>query len=393
MQRADLIDNLETLQTARRLVPVLAPEWAGFPAALTALFGREQEVTQVSALLRDPHQRLVSLLGPGGVGKTRLAVAVAENVEGNFPDGAAFVPLAPLSHPGDVPVAVAATLGAISHPERPTTQSIVMALQERRLLLILDNLEHLLARGVAAFVLELLDRCPHLHVLVTSREPLRVSREQRYLTPPLHTPAGEQNPRALAELPAVQLFVARASGVRQDFKLAPGDVVVVAEICRRLDGLPLAIELAAAWMRVLTAAALLARLTERLPLLARGNVDQPERFQTMRAAIRWSYDLLTPEEALALRRLSVFRGGFTLEAAAHVVLSPDESATDRALTILNLVAILCDKSLLAPADAIGEVQRFTMLETVREFAYEQLAGTDDLARTNAAQAGYFRDWL
>jgi non-specific serine/threonine protein kinase len=191
----------------------------------------------------------------------------------------------------------------------------------------------------------------------------------------------------------VQLFVARASGVWQEFSLAPGDAAVVAEICRRLDGLPLAIELAAAWMRVLTPAALLARLTERLPLLAGGNADQPERFQTMRAAIRWSYDLLTPEEALTLRRLSVFRGGFTLEAAAHVVLSPDESATDTVLTILHLVAILCDKSLLAPADAFGEVQRFTMLETVREFAYEQLAGTDDLARTNAAHAEYFRDWL
>jgi predicted ATPase/DNA-binding CsgD family transcriptional regulator len=393
MHRAHHLNNLETLQTARRLVPVLAPEWAGFPAALTALYGREQEVAQVSALLQNPHVRLVSLLGPGGVGKTRLAVAVAENVEGSFPDGAAFVPLAPLSHPGDVPGAVAATLGVISHQESTTTQSIVMALHERRFLLVLDNLEHLLAEGVAAFVLELLDRCPHLHVLVTSREPLRVTREQRYLTPPLSTPDAEQNPQALAELPAVQLFVARASGVRQDFTLSPDDAIAVAEICRRLDGLPLAIELAAAWMRILTPVALLARLTERLPLLAGGNADQPARFQTMRAAISWSYDLLMPREALALRRLSVFRGGFTLEAAAFVVLAANEHPVDADLTMLELVAALCDKSLLAPTDAIGPVQRFTMLETVREFAYEQLAGTDDLARTNVAHAAYFRDWL
>jgi non-specific serine/threonine protein kinase len=393
MQREDFIDNLETLQTARRLVPVLAPEWAGFPAAQTALFGREQEVTQVSALLQNPHQRLVSLLGPGGVGKTRLAVAVAENVEGSFPDGAAFVPLAPLSHPGDVPGAVAATLGVISHPERTTTQSVTVALQERHFLLILDNLEHLLAQGVATFVLELLERCPHLHVLVTSREPLRVSREQRYITPPLRTPDAEGSAQALAELPAVQLFVARASGVRQDFILAPGEAAVVAEICRRLDGLPLAIELAAAWMRVLTPAALLARLTERLPLLAGGHTDQPARFQTMRAAISWSYDLLTPGEALALRRLSVLRGGFTLEAAAYVVLATDEHPVDSDLTMLELVAAIFDKSLLGPADAIGDVQRFTMLETVREFAYERLSITDDLARTEAAQAAYFRDWL
>lgn len=393
MQRADRLTNLEMLQTARRLVPVLASEWSGFPAALTALFGREQEIAQVCALLQDPQQRLVSLLGPGGVGKTRLAIAVAEHVEGAFPDGAAFVPLAPISQSGDIPGAVAATLGIIGHPERSTTQSIIVALHERRFLLILDNLEHLLAQGAAEFVLELLQRCPHLHVLVTSREPLRVSLEQRYLTPPLHMPASGQRAETLAELPAVQLFVARASGVRQHFTLKPGDAESVADICRRLDGLPLAIELAAAWMRVLTPAALLTRLTERLPLLAGGNADQPARFQTMRAAIRWSYDLLTPEEALALRRLSVFRGGFTLEAAARVVLPADELPADADLAMLNLAAALCDKSLLAPADAVGPVQRFTMLETIREFAYEQLAQTDELARTNAAHAKYFRDWL
>lgn len=393
MQRTNVPHNLETLPTARRLVPVLAPEWAGFPATLTSFVGREQEVAQVSALLQDPQQRLVSLLGPGGVGKTRLAVAVAENVEGMIPDGAAFVPLAPLSHPEEVPGAMATTLGVISHPERTTTQSIIMALQERRFLLVLDNLEHLLAQGIASFVLELLEQCPRLYVLVTSREPLRVNSEQRFLTPPLRTPPAGQNPQALATLPAVRLFVARATGVRQDFALAPDDVAVVVEICRRLDELPLAIELAAAWMRVLTPAALLARLTERLPLLAGGNTDQPARFQTMRAAIRWSYDLLTPEEALALRRLSVFRGGFTVEAASHVILSAEESAGDRDLATLKLIAKLCDKSLLAPADAIGPVQRFTMLETIREFAYGQLALLDDLAGANTAHAEYFRDWL
>lgn len=393
MQRADLPPNPENFRPARRFVPVLAPEWTGFPVALTSLFGREQEVAQASALVQNSHQRLVSLLGPGGVGKTRLAIAVAENVESSFPDGAAFVPLAQLSHAGDVPGAVAATLGIPGDPERTTTQSVVAALRERRFLLILDNLEHLLAQGVSTFVLELLDQCPHLHVLVTSREPLRVTREQRYLTPSLRTPDLERSPQSLAKLPAVQLFVARASGVRQDFALQPGDDVVVAAICRQLEGLPLAIELAAAWMRVLTPAALLARLTERLPLLAGGHADQPERFQTMRAAIRWSYDLLNPEEALVLRRLSVFRGGFTLEAAQHVVFTGKENSTVAALTTLNLVAALCDKSLLTPSGAIGEVQRFTMLETIREFAREQLTTTDDLARTDTAHAEYFRDWL
>lgn len=310
-----------------------------------------------------------------------------------FPDGAAFVPLAPLSDPKEVPGTVAATLGVIGHPERTTTQSIVMALQVRRFLLILDNLEHLFAQGIAAFVQDLLEHCTHLHMLVTSREPLRVSSEQRFLTPPLHTPPAGQSPQAVATLPAVQLFVTRAVGVRQDFRLTSDDAAVVAEIYRRLDDLPLAIELAAAWMRVLTPAALLARLTERLPLLAGGNADQPARFQTMHAAIRWSYDLLTPEEAHALRRLSVFRGGFTVEAAAHVILSTDECAGDRDLATLNLIARLCDKSLLAPADAIGPVQRFTMLETIREFANEQLALMDDLAGANTTHAEYFRAWL
>jgi predicted ATPase/DNA-binding NarL/FixJ family response regulator len=392
MQRADLPSNLDTLHPTRRLAPVLAPEWVGFPAVLTSFFGRQHEVSQVSALVQEPQQRLVSLLGPGGVGKTRLAIAVAENVENAFPGGAAFVPLAPLSHPEDVPGAVAATLGVVNHPNRTTTQSIAAALRDRRFLLVLDNLEHLNSQALAEFVMELLERCPHLHILASSREPLRISSEQRYITPPLHTQTAAQTAQALAELPAVQLFVARASSVRQDFTLGPDNALAIAEICRRMDGLPLAIELAAAWMRILTPAALLARLTERLPLLAGSNVDQPERFRTMRATINWSYDLLTPEEALVLRRLSVFRGGFTLEAAAHIA-GPDDGSVATDLTMLNLIATLCDKSLLAPTDAVDEVQRFMMLESVREFAYEKLAATDELRRIQATHAAYFRDWL
>ena len=393
MQRPDIPKNLETLQLARRFVPMLAPEWAGFPITLTSLIGREQEITDVSALLQNSQQRLVSLLGPGGVGKTRLAIAVAENVRPAFPDGTAFVSLAPLSHSGEVPAAVAAILGAISTADRTTTQSIVLALQERRFLLILDNLEHLQSQAVNEFVLALLQQCPYLSLLITSREPLRLTGEQRYLTPALCTIAKDQRLHAVADLPAVQLFVARASAARQDFAIKPGDASVVAEICHRLDGLPLAIELAAAWMRVLSPEALLTRLAERLSLLTGNNADQPARFQTMRAAISWSYDLLTPEEARILRRLSVFRGTFTLEAAARVALSTDELPAAADLTILNLVATLCDKSLLAPADPIGPVQRFTMLETVREFAYEKLVTAGDLDRTSALHAEYFRNWL
>jgi predicted ATPase/DNA-binding CsgD family transcriptional regulator len=387
VQRTDVPDVAGDVLRIQPVAP--EPEWLGFPSALSSFFGREQEIADVAGLLRNPRHRLITLVGPGGVGKTRLALAVAEHVEREFPGGAAFIPLAPVSQADQVPGAVASVLGVRGHPERTTTQSIASALQGRRFLIILDNLEHLTGDNLRAFVQELLEVCPLLTILATSREPLRLTLERRYMTRPLSTSPGTARGEPLTDLPSLQLFVARAEAVRHDFTLGTGDAEHIVDICRRLDGLPLAIELAAAWMRLLTPAALRERLQARLPLLIGGSPDQPVRLQTMSATIAWSYDLLPPAEAAALRRLSVFRGGFTLEAAAVVVQPPREDPAEAELATLNILGSLCDKSLLQPLETVGAIQRFGMLETVREFAHERLVEAGELADAKRAHATYY----
>ncbi len=309
---------------------------------LTALVGREREAGEVTALLRDEGVRLLTLTGPGGVGKTRLALDVAANVAGSFPDGVRFVALAPVTDPGLVLPTIAQALGAREAGDEPLEARVRAFLRGRGLLLVLDNFEQVVED--APVVAHLLAACPHLTVLVTSRVRLRLSGEHDYAVPPLGLAGRDDAPSVeeVAGAEAVRLFVARARAVRSDFALTEENAPAVAEICRRLDGLPLATELAAARVKVLPPSALLARLERRLPVLTGGGRDLPARQRTMRDTIAWSHHLLTPDEQRLFRRLAVFAGGFTLEAAEAIVPAEGEPPVD----VLESLATLVDNSLV-----------------------------------------------
>ena len=274
-----------------------------------------------------PGARLVTLTGAGGVGKTRLALAVAEELGETFADGVAFVDLAPASDPESVPPAIARTLGIPDDGALPLVERLANALHERELLLVLDNFEHVLP--AAPGVLELLQAAPRVTALVTSRAVLRVRGEREFPVAPLACPApsGDEPAGALLRYPALALFVQRAQDVRPDFALGPDNAAAVSELCRRLDGLPLALELAAARTRILSPEAMLGRLGQALALLTGGPRDLPARQQTLRATIAWSYDLLGPAEQGLFRRLAVFAGGFGLEAATVVAGPPTPDVT------------------------------------------------------------------
>ncbi|MGH2616414.1 MAG: ATP-binding protein, partial [Thermomicrobiales bacterium] len=358
------------------------------PRLLTSFVGREWELAAIGELMATG-PRLLTLTGPGGVGKTRLAIAAATAIAPAFADGVVFVPLAAITEPGLVLPTISRALDIRETPGRPLTKTLAEALQDWRVLLVLDNFEHVLV--AAADLARLLEACPGLTALVTSRAPLRLSVEQRFLTPPLTLPAPGHTlaDGGLAGNEAIALFVERARSVRHDFAVDGGNAAQLVEICRRLDGLPLAIELAAAWVRVLPPAALLSRLDQRLSLLHGAIDEQPLRLRTMRDAIAWSYDLLAPDEARLFRRLAVFVGGFTLETAEHVAQgerrdspSPHDPITPSPTSTLDLLAAFIDKSLLQ-LNADQPDPRYLMLETVREFALERLE--------EAAEATSIRD--
>ena len=351
------------------------------PVGTTSLVGREQAISEVAALAGRPGVRLVTLTGPGGVGKTRLAVAAGERLRDHFDAGTVFVPLAAVTDPGLVLAAVARAVGA----DLSGTGSPVDALAERigdgAWLLILDNMEQV--TGAARDLGELLARCPGLTVLATSRTALGLRAEQEYPVPPLPLPAGPATApvEALAAAPAVALFVDRARAVRPGFALTPGNAPAVAEICRRLEGLPLAIELAAARTRLLDPATLLRRLTASFDALGTGAVDLPERQQTLRATVEWSVGLLDDAERSLLETMAVFVDGWTIEAAAQVA-GLDE---DRAL---ELSEALARHSLIYLDD--GASPRSRMLETIRAFVAERLAGRPDAGEIGRRHAGYYR---
>jgi predicted ATPase/DNA-binding CsgD family transcriptional regulator len=365
--------------------PPLLMTQHNLPIMLGSLIGREQEQADVLRLVVVQGIRLVTLTGPGGVGKTRLALQAVRQLGEHFQDGVVFVSLAPVSDPALVPAAIAQALDVREVRNIPLLQTLQAHLRVRAALLLLDNFEHVVAAGPV--VADLLTSCARLHVVVTSRAPLHIRGEYEVAVLPLGLPESNVSsvPEEVLGTDAVRLFYERARAIRADFAITADNVAAVAEICRRLDGLPLAIELAAARVRVLPPAALLAQLQHRLPILTCGARDLPSRQQTLRETIAWSYQLLRCSQQQLFRRLTVFVGGCTLSAVASVCLE-DGHAPDE---VLDALTALIDQSLLQPVQSAGTEPRFRLLETIREYGLEQLAASRDVESLARRHVDYF----
>lgn len=392
--RGDTVDPVVAATPA----PMPAGPRSNLRAPLTSFVGRREDVAELSRLLSNG-TRLVTMVGPGGAGKTRLATETGRTLVEQSGDGIWLVELAPLGDATDVAPAVLSTLGASEYVDltppsslvpkhvrasRAATERLVEVIADRRILLVLDNCEHLVEE-VAGLVDSLLAACPRLRVLTTSREPLSIPGEHLHPVGPLGLPPENASSDEYA---AVQLFVDRARAVRPDFELTDTNRAAVAEICRRLDGMPLAIELAAARLRAMTPELIVDRLTDRFRLLTSGSRTALPRHQTLRAVVEWSWDLLDSDEQAVARRLSLFSGGATLEAAERVC-SDDDLPVE---AVLGVLASLVDKSLVEAVSGERAV-RYRMLETVRAYGAEQLAAAGERDRFRRAHTDYFRRLL
>jgi predicted ATPase len=378
---AELRSRLSDLQHKR---PETRPN--NLPVPGTAFVGRDKELAAVREVLLRAEVRLVTVTGPGGIGKSRLALEVAREMGEQFTSGTYFVALAAVNEPGMIPFLIAQALGVRETAGEARLESLKKYLHSVRgpMLLMLDNFEHMIA--AAPLLAEMLALAPSLKLLVTSRSALRVYEEHEFPVPPLGLPEADSLPSlaALSKYSAITLFVQRAAAVKPDFKLTEENAGAVAEICARLDGLPLAIELAAARAKLLSPSAILSRLASRLQLLTGGARDLPARQQTLRQAIDWSYDLLSAPEQKLFRRLAVFRGGCTLEAVESVC----NTKSDLELDVLDGMGSMVDKSLVRQIEQEDGEPRFVMLETIREYGLEKMAASGEEKLTRRAHAAY-----
>jgi predicted ATPase/transcriptional regulator with XRE-family HTH domain len=355
------------------------------PAQVTPLIGREQEIMALCFLLRRPDVRLITVTGTGGVGKTRLALEVGTAVQGFFADGVSFVSLAPVRDRSLIISTIAQALDLKETPHQSLLELLKAFLHHRSLLLLLDNFEQVIE--AAPVLSDLLAACPSLKILVTSRSALHLRGEHEFLVAPLALPDLTSLPtsEALAQYAAVALFLQRVCAVLPAFQMTTDNARSIAEVCAHLDGLPLALELAAPRMKLFSPQALLARLGHLLPLLVRGTRDAPERQQTLRQTIAWSYHLLTSAEQCLFRQLSIFVGGCTLQAVDAVCDVPDNEDE----TVADRMTALLDQSLLQVIRREGEESRFAMLEMIREYGQECLEGSGEIPALQQAHAQYY----
>ncbi len=376
--------ELRDLIVLGKIAPPVKAVPNNLPAPLTRFVGREEEVHQIREALYKT--RLLTLTGVGGCGKTRLALKVATDLLDEFPGGVGWVELAPLSSPAFVPQAVVAALGIKEAAGRPVIETLSDHLRPKRALIILDNCEHLI-EAVAHLASALLQSCPELEILATSRESLGLTGETSWLVPALSLPSGLLGLEQLMGFDAIRLFVERAQSIQPHFDLTEGNASVVTKICHRLDGLPLAIELATARLKTLSVEQIFRRLDDRFQLLTGGSRTALSRHQTLRACIDWSYELLAEPERALLRRLSVFAGGWTLQAAESICTAEDIAGPE----VLDLLAGLVDKSLVV-MDPQGEEVRYRLLETVRQYGLEKLTEEGEEESIRAKHLDFFL-WL